>query len=172
MMELTIDQAQKIRLLSDRKLYSKAVKFVAEHLAYIHSKVSKTQLSGLQNAVGASDWAEIDGYIKNRLNRNTTSDELKNFYQDLKDYLDEQLYGQVEKHFEIEGSNRTEKTQAKRQYAYLLAKEFIQHLVAETNYQRQIGEKPRGQTGKRSPTGPEPSSSRTMSEAFRRAGVK
>ena len=173
-MELTIDQAQKIRLLSDGKLYDKAVNFVVEHPDYIHSKVSKAQLSGLQNAVRAGDWAEIEDYIKNRLNRNTTPDDLKKFYQDLKDYLDE-LYGQVEKLFEIdEGLNRTQKTQVKRRYAYLLAKEFIQHLVAETNYQRQIGERSRGQTGKRLPKPPMPesSSSRTMSEAFRRAGVK
>ena len=173
-MELTIDQAQKIRLLSDGELYDKAVNFVTEHPDYTHSKVSKTQLSGLQNAVGVGDWAEILGYIKNRLNRNTTSDDLEKFYQDLENYLNE-LYGQVEKFFRIEeGLNRTQRTQAKRRYAYLLAKEFIQHLVAETNCQQQIGERPQGQTGKRGPKppAPDPSGDKTMSEAFRRAGVK
>ena len=172
MMELTIDQAQKIRLLSDGKLYDEAVNFVADHPDYTHSKVSKTQLNGLQNALGAGKWTEIfgnSGYIKNRLNRDTMPDDLKRFYQDLQKYLDE-LYKQIEDRFKIdEDLTRAQKTQAKEQYAYLLAKEFIQHLVAETNYQQQIGESPQKQTGNRVTESPEPESS--MSDAFHSAGI-
>ena len=135
-MAVTIEQAQQIRLLSDGKLYRDAVKLATNHV-YASSKISNSQLSGLWNAVGASDWGEIFRYIDNRLDRNTTSDELKKFYQNLKDYLNE-LYGQVEKFFSIEGLNRTQRTQAKQRYAYLLAKEFVQHLVAEYNYQRSL----------------------------------
>ncbi len=136
-MTVTIDQAQKIRLLSDGKLYDKAVDFVQTHLGV---KVSKTQLSGLLNAVRSGDWSEIFRYIDNRINRKTTSDELKEFYQSLKNYLNQKLYNQIEELLTINLNhlNRNERTQAKKQYAHFLAKEFIQHLVAEYNYQRSV----------------------------------
>ena len=86
MMAVTIEQAQKIRLLSDGELYRDAVK-LAKNYADASSKISNNQLSGLWNAVGAGDWNEIVEYIKKRLERKTTSaddDKLKEFYQDLK----------------------------------------------------------------------------------------
>ncbi len=139
-MTVTIEQAQKIRLLSDVELYDKSIEIVAAHLT---TKVSKTQLSGLQNAVGAGDWSEIFRYIDNRLNRNTTSGELKKFYQDLKNYLNE-LPKRVEetqlvvKPEEMGRAQRRQVNEEIGRYAHLLAKEFIQHLVAEYNYQRSL----------------------------------
>ena len=139
-MAVTIEQAQQIRLLSDGKLYCDAVDLVAKHA---HSKISNSQLSGLWNAVGASDWSEIFRYIDNRLDRSTTPDELKKFYQNLKDYLNG-LPKQVE---EIQlvvkpkEMGRTQRRQVSVEidwYAYLLGKEFIQHLIAEYNYQRSL----------------------------------
>ena len=85
MMAVTTEQARKIRLLSDGKLYDEAVEFASQHAA---SKVSNAQLSGLRNAVGAGDWNEIPKYINNRLSRNTLPDGLKAFYRELKKYLD------------------------------------------------------------------------------------
>ena len=127
-MELTIDQVQKICLLSDGNLYDEAVNFIAEHPDYTHSKVSKAQLSGLQNAVGAGDWNEILLYINNRLNRKTTPKAVKRFYGDLKDYLNGDLKGYLNDLL----------TLTTEPCAYLLAKEFIQHLVAEYNYRRSV----------------------------------
>ena len=141
-MAVTIERAQQIRLLSDGELYRDAVKLATNHV-YASSKISNSQLSGLWNAVGASDWGEIFRYIDNRLDRNTTSDELKKFYQNLKDYLNG-LPKQVEKTqlvvkpTEMGRAQRRQVSAEIDRYAYLLAKEFIQHLVAEYNYQRSL----------------------------------
>ena len=158
MMEGTIEQAQK---MSDGELYDKAVKFVEEHPEYIHSKVSNAQLNGLQNAVRTGGWNEILRYVNNRLNRGTTVNELRAFYDNLKKYLEE-----LEEQEEIR---------------YALAKEFIQHLVAEVNYQQQIGESPSKTRGKHSRAGDNdespskpthssrPSNETAMTDALRRA---
>lgn len=139
-MEITIEKAQKIRLLSDGKLYDKAIDFVNVHP---NSKVSNAQLNGLWNVVGAGDWKEIFCYINNRLARSTPTKELKQFYQDLKNYLNE-LPHQVEETqlvVKSEEMTRNQRRQVRTEiegYAYLLAKEFIQHLIAEYNYQRSL----------------------------------
>ena len=139
-MTVTLEQVQKIRLLSDEELYRDAVDLAAKHA---YSKISSSQLNGLWNAVGASDWSEIFRYIDNRLGRDTTSKELKNFYQHLKNDLNKlktiveetQL---VVKPKEMGRAQRRQVSTEIDRYAYLLAKEFIQHLVAECNYQRSL----------------------------------
>ena len=139
----TTEQAQKICLLSDGELYKNAVDFVETH--YSPKKVSKAQLSGLQNAVGASDLHEIFRYIENRLARNTTPEDLKNFYQALKDSLNSLCSKVEEAQFVVkpEKTTRAEERQVNKEidrYAYLLAKEYIQHLIAEYNYQRTLSD--------------------------------
>lgn len=140
MITVTIEQAQQIRLLSDGELYRDAVDLVAKHA---HSKISSSQLSGLWNAVGAGEKKEISDFITNRLNRNTISEDLKAFYGDIEKYLkglpkqveETQL---VEKPEEMGRAQRRQMRVEVERYAYLLAKEFIQHLVAECNYQRSL----------------------------------
>ena len=142
-MAVTTEQVQKICLLSDGELYKNAVDFVETY--YSPKKVSKAQLSGLQNAVGASDWHEIVSYINNRLDRNTTPEDLKNFYQALKDSLNS-LRSKVEEAQFVVKPEKTTRAQDKQvkteidRYAYLLAKEYIQHLIAEYNYQRTLSD--------------------------------
>ena len=139
-MTMTIEQAQKIRLLSDDKLYCDAVDFVTRHDP---SVISQAQLNGLWNAVGAGDWQEIVRYIDNRLGRDTISDELRELYQALRNDLNG-LLKQVEeiqlvvKPERLMGAEKKQVNEEIRWYAYLLAKEFIQHLVAEYNYQRSL----------------------------------
>ena len=139
-MIVTIDQAQKIRLLSDGELYRDAVDLAAKHA---HSKISSSQLNGLWNAVGASDWSEIFRYIDNRLGRDTTSKELKNFYQHLKNDLNKlkTIVEETQLVVKPKEIGRAQRRQVRAEidwHAYLLAKEFIQHLVAECNYQRSL----------------------------------
>lgn len=139
-MKVAAEQSQKIRLLSDEVLYHDAVSFAKEH---VNSKVSETQLRGLQNAVGAGDSAETFRYIDNRLERDTTSDELREFYESLKNYLNG-LPERVEETQLVVRPEKMGRTQRKqvneeiKRYTYLLAKEFIQHLVAQYNYQRSL----------------------------------
>ena len=141
-MAVTTEQVQKICLLSDDELYKNAVDFVE---TYYSPKVSKTQLSGLQNAVGAGNRSEIFSYIENRLARSTTTEDLKNFYQALRDYLNS-LHSKVQEvQFVVkpEKTTRAQDRQVKTeidQYAYLLSKEYIQHLIAECNYQRTLSD--------------------------------
>lgn len=141
-MTATTEQLHKICLLSDGELYQNAANFVE---IYYSPKVSKTQLSGLQNAVGASDWNEIFLYIDNRLKRSTTVKDLKNFYQALKDSLNSLRNKVEEAQFVVkpEKTTRAEERLVKKEidrYAYLLAKEYIQHIVAEYNYQRTLSD--------------------------------
>ena len=167
-MSVAIEIEKKIRLLSDEKLYRDAVELATNHTK-ASSKILNNQLSGLWNAVGAGAWNEIVKYIQNRLGRKTTSNELKEFYQDLNDSLDK-LRELVEKAGLVvrpEVMGRAQRRQISAEingYAYLLAKEFIQHLIAEYNYQRQTGETPTP-----SPV-PQPGDN-AMSEAFAQAGL-
>lgn len=142
-MAVTTEQGQKIRLLSDGELYENATDFVKTH--YSPKRVSKAQLSGLQNALGAGDWNEISNYINNRLSRSTTTKDLKDFYQALKDYLNSlrskvQEMGFVVKPEEATHAQSSQMNKEIDQYAYLLAKEYIQHIVAEYNYQRTLSD--------------------------------
>ena len=141
-MVVTTEQVRKICLLSDVELYENAVDFVE---TYYSHRVSKVQLSGLQNAVGAGDWNEIFRYIDNRLERSTTTEDLKNFYQALKNYLNG-LPSKVQEAQFVVKSEKTTRAQVREmnkeinQYAYLLAKEYIQHLIAEYNYKRTLSD--------------------------------
>lgn len=142
-MAVTTEQAQKICLLSDGELYENAVNFVETY--YSPKKVSKAQLSGLQNALGASDLHEIFRYIDNRLARNTTPEDLKSFYGALKDSLNSLRSKVQEAQFVVkpEKATRAQERQVNKEidrYTYLLAKEYIQHLIAEYNYQRTLSD--------------------------------
>ena len=116
-MTITIELAQKIRLLSDGELYEEAITLAERHR---RAKVSETQLKGIQNAVGTGDLNEVFDYIDNRLERETTHDQVKKFYKDLKVSL----------------KNLPKLTT--EACDCLLAKEFIQHVVVEYKYQREL----------------------------------
>ena len=137
-MTMTVEQGRKIRLLSDQELYDKAIDFAKTHQ---DAEVSKTQLSGLQNAVGSGELAEIFRYIDNRLGRDTIYKELRDFYLELKTYLTS-LRKEIERIQLVirpEKTKRAEKRQVESEidrFAHILAQEFIQHLIAEYNYQR------------------------------------
>ena len=118
---MTIDLAEKIRLLSDGVLYDKAINLVNRHHPS-KVKVSDTQLHGLQNTVGTGNLREVYLYINNRLKRKTTSKSVKKFYEDLQVSL------------------KALHTLTTEPCDYLLAKEFIQHVVAEYNYQRSLSD--------------------------------
>lgn len=136
-MQLTIDQAQKIRLLSDGELYDKAVNFAKAHS---RARISSSQLTGLHNALGAGYLKEVHDYIDNRLKRDTVSDEGKKFYECLKNDLDRlrELVEKTQLVVKPEEMGRAQNRQVREEingYAFLLAREFIQHLIAEYNYQ-------------------------------------
>lgn len=139
-MTMTTEQLHKICLISDSELYENAVNFVELHRG---AKVSKTQLSGLQNAIGAGNSNEIFRYINNQLGRSTTGAQLKNFYEELRDYL-QRLPGKVQEAGLVVIPENMTRAQSRKvneeinRYAYLLATEYIQHLVAEYDYQRNL----------------------------------
>ena len=137
-MTVTTEQLQKICLLSDSELYENAVNLVEAHHG---TKISKAQLSGLQNAIGAGDSNEVFRYINNRLARSTTRAQLKKFYEELRDYL-QGLPSKVQEAGLVVIPENMTRVQSRKvndeinRYAYLLATEYIQHLVAEYDYQR------------------------------------
>jgi hypothetical protein len=140
-MQLT--EQKKIILLSDGQLYRDAVSFVSKQNPLRETQVTKSQLSGLENIVRSHSFAQILGYINHQLGRDTLNDDLREFYQNLLPYL-EGLPSMVEEHKFVsipENPSRAARRELREkidQYAYLMAKEFIQHLVAENNYQRSL----------------------------------
>ena len=118
---MTIDLAEKTRLWSDDELYDKAIKLVDRHHPS-KVKVSDTQLNGLQNAAGTGNLSEVYLYINNRLKRETTAKSVKKFYKDLQ--------------VSLKGLH----TRTTEPCDCLLAKEFIQHVVVEYNYQRSLSD--------------------------------
>ena len=137
-MTVTVEKGREIRLLSDGELYKEAIDFAKRHQ---DAKVSNTQLNGLQNAVGAGNLDEISRYVNNRLERDTIYEELRAFYQELKTYLTV-LHEKVERiqlvvrPEEITRAERRQLESEINRFTHILAQEFIQHLVAEYNYQR------------------------------------
>ncbi len=118
---MTIDLAEKIRLLSDGELYDMAIDLVNRHHPS-KVKVSDTQLNGLQNTLRSGNLKEVYLYIDNRLKRKTTSKSVKKFYKDLQVSL------------------KNLHTLTTEPCDYLLVKEFIPHVVAEYNYQRSLSD--------------------------------
>jgi len=139
---------KKINLLSDGELYRDAIN-LAE--IYKHPKYpTKTQLSGLENITHSNEFEDIKKFVENKLDRlvrekernsNDRLDQVIGLYERLSSYL-QSLDKKVEDYQLViipENATRKERAQfkeEKKKYIYLLAKEFIQHLVAEINYQR------------------------------------
>lgn len=142
MMKLTKEERKKIHLLSDGELYRDALSLAKEHKYLKNHKELRSQLSGLENIVRSHELGQIIDFAKKKTKRDTLSDDLKDLYRDLVSYL-ESLYQKVKEEYQLviipENVSRSQKKQFNKEaeeYAYLLAKEFVQHLVAEINYQR------------------------------------
>jgi hypothetical protein len=129
-MQLTRQQQQQIWLISDRDLYQEAEHFLAEHGA-----VERSQAEGLLD--NAQSFDELQRFIRHQAGRDWTGrkEHYKEFYAALARFLQD-LRRRVREQYRLvpEGLSRRETREQTDFLVRLLAREFLQHLVAELVY--------------------------------------
>jgi hypothetical protein len=138
-MKPTPEQETKIRLLSDTELYEQAEKLVSAHPV-----VAGSQMEGLLEY--SRSWDELTRFVKHQKDDRNWGEpgkskkaHYRDFYTALDAYLNE-LYRDVKgRHQFVPGGLTKKETSKKSSYfAGLLAREFIQHLVAEMLWQEEV----------------------------------
>jgi hypothetical protein len=152
-MSPTDTQLQKISLLSDTLLYPEAVSFI-HHL--VDEKecepLPTSQIMGLLNIAQGPSYDDITRFVSNQKGRNwpREKEDIKTFYTELERYL-AKLRKRLPDPFQLTTPQLTQReaTQESRELMLQLAREFIQHLVAENVLlsQRQEEQKRRNRNG-------------------------
>ena len=133
---LSIAQEKKISLLSDTTLYPEAVAFLRRLINELHSSPLPTaQIMGLLNIAHSSSYGQLREYVMHQRDRNWPEwkPNTKVFYTEL-----EKLLTQIQRKRLVEefglvtpGQNTQQVNQEMNELMAALAREFIQHLVAE-----------------------------------------
>ncbi len=135
-------QLQKIWLLSDTVLYPEAVAFMQSFVKRHSNKtLSAHQMNGLLHIAEALKYEQLQRFIANQRSRTWPRDKeyIGIFYQDLEEQL-KGLYNRlIQDRFHLltnEHGHRIVRTNQEADLLMaLLAREYIQHLVAENGYQ-------------------------------------
>jgi hypothetical protein len=139
-MELIEEQRKKIWLVSDTILYPEAVIFMRELVE--HEEVKQlpkdAQMMGLLNIIKSSKYDDVLDYINHQIVRNVD----KVFYEKLLLALTTMQRKRMQEEFQlvIPQSTKQAENAEKKELMLLLAREFIQHIIAE-NDMLQVGEK-------------------------------
>jgi hypothetical protein len=139
-MELTNAQRKKIWLVSDTILYPEAVTFMRELMEHeeVRQLPKNSQIMGLLNIIKSAKYDDVIDYINHQIERHVD----RVFYEQLRQVLTtiQRKRMQEEFHFVIPQSTKREEDAEKKELMLLLAREFIQHLIAEHGM-LQAGEK-------------------------------
>src|SRR5579863_634389 len=129
-------QLQKIWLLSDIVLYPEAVAFIrklVEEQGYFPLPTS--QVKGLQSIAESYQYDEIDRYVKHQRDRNwpRSKESIKVLYTELEKLFTTMKNKRLSDEFHLvsEGRGNQETLVEKNALMAALAREFIQHMVAE-----------------------------------------
>jgi hypothetical protein len=135
-LELTSEQREKIRLLSDDEMYRDAIAFAEKQEKIITYRQFGHQIQGLQEY--ARSFKELAAFVKHQRRRDWAgkSQSFEAFYTALHEYLN-QLRGAVQEKYGFVPDDLThnETREQTEFFAGLLAHEFIQHLAAEMMWQ-------------------------------------
>ena len=120
------EQLQTLYDLSDDELYSGSVKFL--HRIVDEEEclpLPASQVAGLLNIANTSSYTELERFIRHQLGRNWSESkkDIQIFYTEL-----DKEFTQMKKTLEQEGKNARE---VNDELMALLARDFIQHLIAE-----------------------------------------
>jgi hypothetical protein len=138
-MKLTLEQATILRVLDETTLCKQAEEFVKAHPA-----VENSQMAGLLEF--SRSWDELVRFVNHQKNNRDWGEpgkskraHYKDFYTALDAYLKD-LYREVQDQHELvpDGLTKNERRQLTSFYAGLLARDFIQHLVAEMMWQKEV----------------------------------
>jgi hypothetical protein len=132
-MELTETQYKRIWLVSDTVLYPEAVIFMSELVE--HEEVKQlpkdAQMMGLLNIIKSSKYDDVLDYINHQIVRNIDVVFYKKLLQELKKMQQKRM--QEEFQLIIPQSPTQAENAEKKELLLLLAREFIQHIIAESD---------------------------------------
>lgn len=130
-------QEEKISLLSDTVLYPEAVAFMG-HL----SPLPTSQIMGLLNNTRVPGYGQFYAYVIHQRDRNWQDSKrgTKVFYTELEKTLSQMRRKRVIEEFRLltPGLNSQQAQQEADEVMTALAREFIQHLVAENNLRAEL----------------------------------
>ena len=139
-MELTNAQRKKIWLVSDTILYLEAVTFMRELVEHeeVRQLPKNSQIMGLLNIIKSSKYDDVVDYINHQIERNVD----RVFYEKLRQALTALQRKRMQEEFQLVISQpmKREEDAEKKELMLLLAREFIQHVIAEHGM-LQAGEK-------------------------------
>ncbi len=135
-MALAAEQRQKILLLSDTVLYPEAVAFVRKLVQEEdRSPLPTSQVMGLLNIALASKYSELYQFVVHQRDRNWSGSksDIKELYIALEKFLTQMKQKRIKDEFQLlrSGLTNRETSEEADELMVLLAREFIQHLVAE-----------------------------------------
>jgi hypothetical protein len=131
---------RRLSMLSDTRLYPEAATFLSRFLTDYELPPTQ-QLIGLLTF--SRNWTELMGFVKHQEGRDWGNKEsYKQFYAQLRRYLDDSKTGlrprvKAELGLVPDGLTARGEREIHDLWAGALAREFIQHLVAEALYQAQ-----------------------------------
>jgi hypothetical protein len=135
---LSTAQLRKIQLLSDTVLYTDAVNFIRRLVQDQEcAPLPNKQANGLLSIAEAAKYRDFKDFITNQKERDWLSDKgnLKTFYDVLCEFMDEMKKKRLRGEFQLiiaeSGRPSSEIRHEEDALMILLAREFIQHLIAE-----------------------------------------
>ncbi len=135
-MDLTNEQIEKIWLVSDTVLYPEAVAFMRKLVREEDcNPLPNSQAAGLLNIAEGAKYADLYALIIHQRDRNWTGSkvDIKTFYTDLEKHFTDMQKRRLRDEFQLV-TNRPTKSDAAAEIdelMLLLARDFIQHLIAE-----------------------------------------
>ncbi len=134
----SVAQLQKIGLLSDTVLYDEAVRFMHKLVRDQHcNPLPTSQVNGLLSIAEASKYNELYRFVIHQRDRNwpPSKRDIKTFYTALEQALSQMQRKRLREEFrlleETTGRSVSDLRREADELLALLAREFIQHLVAE-----------------------------------------
>jgi hypothetical protein len=131
-MPLTNEQVQKISLLSDTVLYREAVAFMQRLVNELGcNPLPPTQINGLLHIADGANYAGLSTFVVHQRDRNWTGSkvDIRTFYVELEKMFSEMRRKRLSDEFSL--ATAATSNQEKDEIMIALAREFIQHLVAE-----------------------------------------
>ena len=134
----TVAQLQKIWLLSDIVLYREAGNFVRKFVREQHcNPLPSSQINGLLSIAEAARYDDLHQFVVHQRDRNwpPSKQDIKTFYTELEKILSHMQHKRLKDDFHLltdtDGKSVIEIRNEEKALMALLAREFIQHLVAE-----------------------------------------
>lgn len=151
---LSTKQLQQIWLLSDTVLYPEAVSFIRRLIREEGcAPLPMSQVIGLLSIAESAKYDELYRFVVHQRDRNwpPSKSDIKKFYNALERFLMDMQRRRLKNEFDLSASrvDTMDSRQEVEELMALLAREFIQHLVAENGILAVENARERARTGRR-----------------------